>query len=271
MGKHNKKRNVGLIHEQLVRQASQLTVEGNTTKANKIIDLIIQHFNQQSELLKEYKLFGALIYSKVDDRDTAKRIIEESKKICRNHNTKKLNVEKSKLISDINKKINNKDFYNQKISDYKLFATVQTLINEWRGNNKLDAYELVNYEKQLEDHLIRKNNVELLVVKENADPLVLNLMTKKFNEKYNNILNEDQKLLLQSKLNGNDELLIATMAELKKRTKKTLTTFFENCDNKVLESKKLEVLQKIDNFEPKNTSDYINKALIMANLLQEIS
>ena len=77
MAKHNKKRNVGLLHEQLVRHASQMTVEKQTKLAESAIQIITSHFSKGSELLKEFRLFSALIHTEVPDRSIAKRIIEE--------------------------------------------------------------------------------------------------------------------------------------------------------------------------------------------------
>jgi hypothetical protein len=271
MGKHNKKRNVGLIHEQLVRRASELTVEGRTNEANGLIDVMVRHFGHESELLKEYKLFGALLHARVEDRTSARRIIEESKRLSARHDARKLDVEKSKLIGDINRNVKQEGFYDQQVQNYKLFATVQTLLNEWRGANRLDAAQLVSYEKVLEDHLVRDVAVEPLVKKENADPLVLNIMIKKFNEKYGSVLNADQRSILECKLTGNQELLIATMREIRNRASRNLQEFFGKCDNSVLSSKRKEIMLTVEQFEPLNDDDSVGKALILANLLQEIT
>jgi hypothetical protein len=271
MGKHNKKRNVGLIHEQLVRRASELTVEGRIEETNGVIDVMVRHFGQDSELLKEYKLFGALLHARADCRDTARRIIEESKRLSAKHDARKLDVEKSKLIGDINRNVKQEGFYDQHVPNYKLFATVQTLLNEWRGANRLDAAKLVAYERSLEDHLMRDEDIEPLIKKENADPLVLNLMIKKFNSKYGSVLNEDQKAILECKLAGNDQLLIATMQEIKNRVNRNLNAFFEGCSNSVLFSKKNDVMLTVEQFEPLNDNESLGKALVLANLLQEIT
>lgn len=270
MGKHNKKRNVGLIHEQLVRRTSELTVEGKTQEANSIIDVMVTHFEQDSELLKEYKLFGALMHARAQDRKTARRIIEESKRLSSKHDPRRLDAEKSKLIGSINRTVKQEGFYDQPVQNYKLFATVQTLLNEWRGTNRLDAAQRVAYERVLEDHLLREDTVEPLVKKENADPLVLDLMIKKFNAKYGSQLNTDQKAVLECKLAGKDELLVATMLEIKSRAKRNLRTFFENCNNSVLASKRDDITLTVEQFEPLNDNDSIGKAMVLANLLQEI-
>ena len=48
MAKHNKKRNVGLIHEQLVRYASEKIVEGKKSIAENAVNVLNSHFEEGS-------------------------------------------------------------------------------------------------------------------------------------------------------------------------------------------------------------------------------
>ena len=106
MAKHNKKRNVGLLHEQLVRHASQMTVEGNSAAADKTIKILIEYFSEGTELLREFRLFSALAHPRVGNPDVARRIVEESRRACSDHDPHALNKEKSALIREINHSIN---------------------------------------------------------------------------------------------------------------------------------------------------------------------
>lgn len=270
MGKHNKKRNIGLIHEQLIRFASEKIVDKNPEIANKAIDIVVKHFKNDSEMLREFKLFNALIYSRVDDVFKARRIIEESKRLSLKHDFNKLDDEKTKLIREINSTLNESNFYNQKIEDYKLFATVQTLLNEWRGAGRLGADELVEYETLLENHLLRPRNEECLVVKENADPLILNLMIEKFNSKYSDTLSGRQKQIVEAKISGDNELLMERMNALKYEVSQSIDDFFTKNTNAVLASKKKEITNLIESFSPSIEEEQIGKALILAQLLQEL-
>jgi hypothetical protein len=270
MGKHNKKRNVGLIHEQLVKYASQMIVEGKTNEANKAVDLVIKHYKNDSELLREFKLFGALIHTVAENREMARRIISESKRISALQASSKLDFEKTKLIKEINSTFGLENVYSLRVEDYKLFATVQTLLNEWRGASNLGPEEIVRYEKLLEDHLIRENNQNDLSLNENANPLILKLMIEKFNSKYSNSLNYDQKALLEAKLSGDEELLVERMKIIKSNVRESLESFFDSCSNSVLNSKKKDIVSLVESFEPKAGKEEISKALILANLMQEL-
>ena len=270
MAKHNKKRNVGLLHEQLVRHASEMIVEGNKTKAEQTVQVLLRNYNHDSELLKEFRLFSALIHTRVEKKNLARRIIEESRRACENHDPVALRKAKSILIRDINHTIDRKDFYSQHIDEYKLFATVQALLNEWRGNSKLSPEEIVKYEDSLEEHLHRDTSINKLEKTENADPLVLNIMLEKFNKKYDASLSKDQKSLLKSQLFGNKKTTIEQSIVLKNRAIKKVKEFYDNCDNTVLCSKQKLLEEKISNFMPNDTDKSITQALMIANLLKEI-
>ena len=159
MAKHNKKRNVGLIHEQLVRYASEKIVDDERNIAENAINILNKHFSEGTELYKEFLLFNALVHTQVQSKNIARRIIDESKTACKNHN-------------------------DNKISEYRIFATVQALLNEWRGAGRLAPNEIVKYETVLEEWLSREGQTTGMDKNPEADPLVLEIMIKKFNKKY---------------------------------------------------------------------------------------
>ena len=181
-----------------------------------------------------------------------------------------LRKEKSLLIKDVNHKISKSDFYNQIIPEYKIFATVQALLNEWRGASRLSPSEVVSYETFLENHLTREDSSETLKKSETANPLVLKLMTNKFNKKYNTYLTKEQKKLLESKLSGNTEEVIMQVKQTKERAIRAIKSFYSTCDNGVILSKQTMVENSINDFAPDGSDKSIAKALLLSSLLQEL-
>ena len=59
--KHNKKRNVGIIYELLLKHISTKLLEGNKKDAKIATRLIEKHFKKGTELYKEFRLFNALV------------------------------------------------------------------------------------------------------------------------------------------------------------------------------------------------------------------
>ena len=270
MAKHNKKRNVGLLHEQLIRHASRMTVDGNLQEAKNTIEILTKNFSSDSELLREFRLFSSLIHTKVHTETLAYRILEESRQASKNHDPKRLMKEKSLLIKDINHTLNEENFYNKRCPQFKIFSTVQALLNEWRGSNRLSPSELVAYEKTLVDHLMRNLEENTVQKSKNADPLILNLMIEKFNEKYGNSLTSDQKKLLENHLMNKHDNALSMMCEIKEKTLKAIESFYQKETNKILLEKREALEKRVKSFVPESTDDSIKKALSLANLLSEL-
>jgi hypothetical protein len=272
MAKHNKKRNVGLIHEQLVRHASEKIVEKNQGSADTVFSILEKHFHKNSELYREFRLFNSLVHTKINDATLAYRIIEESKRACINQDKSKLRKEKSLLIKEINHTIKDDLFYSRKIKNYKIFATVQSLLNEWRGEvSRLSPRETIVYEKYLVDWLTRKNeNSSILESNSSANPLTLNIMIQKFNEKYGKKFSKPQIELLESKLMSDDEKVVNKITEIKKVALESINSFYSTCDNEFLISKRKILEQKINSMEVESSDRIVEKALSLVNLIEEM-
>ncbi len=268
MAKHNKKRNVGLIHEQLIRFISERIVNQDRDAANKGIAILEKHFKKGSELYREFRLFNSLVHTRVDEVSLSKRIVAESKNACVGHDATKLSSEKSSLIRDINHNLNSENFYDQFISEYRIFATVQALLNEWRGNSKLFPEEVVEYEIVLENWLTRPKSI--VTESKKTDPLVLSLMIEKFNKKYDEKLSPRQRNLIASKLVLDDEKVVECIGNIKKESLLAVEKFYESCDNDFLLSKKNLVVERINKLEITSDDATVERALALSMLIEEL-
>lgn len=199
MLKHNKKRNTGLLYEFLVRKVSKSLIEHKDKERDTALSVIRKHFKKNSELLREFRLFHSLIATTVKSGTVADSIIESAKQASKKLDHEKLDHEKSLLIKSINYKINESNFYDQRIPDYKIYATIQTLLNEWREDSYSDIVGMAQHEEILRQWLLSDKKVVSITeddLKE-ADPLVEKLMVKKLNEKYSGRLSEEQASLIK--------------------------------------------------------------------------
>ena len=80
---HNKKRNVGIIYEQLILTVSKGIVENNQATVKNAKNIIRRHFKPGTELYREHKLFQALVKPYIDNNSLATAILGEAKKACR--------------------------------------------------------------------------------------------------------------------------------------------------------------------------------------------
>lgn len=199
--KHNKRRNSLLIYEFLVRTISKSLIENDKRKSAAALKILKKHFKNGTELYKEFRLMNALAKTTVSSEHTAASILSEAKNAAVKFDINKLDREKSILIRNINHILNDENFYDQHVSEYRTFATIQTLLNEWRSNEK-DLYKVAQYEDQVMKHLVTEKlqNEDSTITEDTSGSarLLMKVMSKKLNEKYSGVLNEQQKSLIKA-------------------------------------------------------------------------
>jgi hypothetical protein len=270
MAKHNKKRNVGLIHEQLVRYVASSLIAEDKQAAEKAVQIITRHFKQGSELYKEFRLFNAMVNMPVGSRSLAERVLAESKNAAKSHSPQNLRKEKSLLIKDINTQLaESRRFYDIKVENYRLFATVQSALNEWRGNGSLELTEKARYEEAIVEWLSRDTHINEGKI-ETSDPLVRKLMYQKFENKYRDRLSESQKNVLECSILGDDKEFIEVIRETKARALVSLRSFEKKCDNKLLKENISKVREKVSLLEEDKNDDVVAKTLHLVYLIEEM-
>ena len=270
---HNKKRNIGIIYEQIIQFVCKKIMENDEVTSEKAIKIIKEHFADGTQLNKEYKLFKALSDTKNVSSPLANSIIFEAKKACNNmFDGKKLEREKSKLIKNLNYSFGKGVIFKESIKNYRTYATIQTLLNEWRDPQNASFDLTTKYEIKLHESLTEK--VESLNESkkiQKVDGLTYNLMNNIFEEKYSNLLNESQSKLLKCYAKNDEETLIESFIVLKEETLDYLNDYIDSCDNKVLLEKYKTVKQNILNVSTENTSrDNLQRYLTIAKLKEEL-
>jgi hypothetical protein len=199
---HNKKRNTALLYEFLIRTISSALVEGDKKKSSIALKILRRYYKPGTQLYKEFRLFNSLIKTTVSSEVVASTILTEARSAVSTIDLNALDREKSLLIRNINHAINDENFYDQPIAEYRLYATIQTLLNEWRkpkGSN--DIVSLATYENQLREWLLaekKKEDHTLIDETPGTTRLLMKVMMKKLNEKYSNTLNDDQKEIIKA-------------------------------------------------------------------------
>jgi hypothetical protein len=278
MAKHNKKRNVGIIYEQLLKKASHEMVENDNMSSSEVLGILKENFKPGTQLYKEFRLFNALVKTTVDSESLAIRILGEAKAAARDHDETQLRAEKSKLIKDINHKLNDPDFYSQRVDEYKDYATVQTLLNDWRRGNSSDLSRIAEYENRTVKMLTTKKEAESL--KENHDSsvnhLTVKIMTEKFNKKYGTLLNEHQREIINkyvfSLVDDDTSSFVKYVENLKEQSIIDLDAYSKTCDNRVLNEKMDKVRKNIRDLDVNNVNDEtIARLLTVAALKDQLS
>jgi len=249
---HNKKRNVGLLYEFLVRSISRALVEGNQKTSAQALKILRKHFKPGTALYKEFRLMNALHKTTVSSESVAASIMQEAKTAACSHDVAELDRQKSLLIRDINHIINDDNFYDQQVNEYRTLATLQMLLNEWR--KPADLARRAQYEDQITKHLITEKDVAADHVMPDESPgegrLLMKIMMKKLNEKYSGVLNDEQKSLVRayafSAANNDQTSIKLKLTEVRDRLLVSMTSFgHEHAENEYVNKKLVEAREKL--------------------------
>lgn len=222
---HNKKRNTALLYEFLVRTISSALVEGDKKKSSTALRILRRYYKPGTHLYKEFRLFNALVKSTVSSDAVVSSILSEAKAAAAGTDVTALDREKSLLIRSINHMLKDENFYDQPVAEYRLYATIQTLLNEWRKPvGTSDIASLANYENQLREWLLsekKKEDHTLIDETPGTTRLLMKVMMKKLNEKYSATLNEEQREIIKA-------YAFSTASEDQTTVKKKLEEIREN-------------------------------------------
>jgi hypothetical protein len=201
MSNHNKKRNSILLYEFLVQTISKALIDNDKPRSSTALKILRRHFKPGTELYKEFRLMNALVKTTVSSQHVADSILKEAKAAAASMNTDALDREKSLLIKSINHNLNDGTFYDQHVNDYRSYATIQMLVNEWRSKDKNIAL-VAKYEDSLMQRLTEQKTSEsdstISDDSSGTSRILMKIMTKKLNEKYSGVLNDQQRSLIKA-------------------------------------------------------------------------
>ncbi|NBP00713.1 MAG: hypothetical protein EBU90_11395 [Proteobacteria bacterium] len=247
MSVHNKKRNTGLLYEFLIKTISQALVDDDKKKSSKALKIVKTYFKPGTELYKEFRLINSIIKTTVSSEAVAASILNEAKLAARSHDLNELDKEKSLLIRSINHQLNDDHFYDQHISEYKTFATVQNLLNDWRSKSP-DLSRMASYEDQIVNWLVtaKQEKSDHIVVEgsQGSNRLLMKIMMKKLGEKYDNSLTNEQKSLIKayafSSANDDNKTILLKIKEIKEKLINSINSYLlENSKSEKYLSDKL--------------------------------
>lgn len=275
---HNKKRNVGVIYELLLRAVSAYLVEGNKIKAQTALDIVSKCFSRDSELFKEFRLFNALAKTRITDSASIAVIITESKAATRRIDYQKLDREKSLLIRDINHRLNDSLFYHRRIGNYRDLATIQTALNEWALGDRSDFSKTLMIETKIveilkSDPIVEQNVNEQKVVK--VDSLVVKILNEKFNKKYAGALSEDQRELIRDYVimnttDGPNDEMIKRARRLKEESIKSLNVIEKTEPNRIIQESLKDVRARVNSLDLATLDDdKLGKLMTLSQLIEE--
>lgn len=238
MSAHNKKRNTGLLYEFLIKTISQALVNDDKKTSSKALKILKTHFKPGTELYKEFRLINSIMKTTVSSESVASSILGEAKLAARSHSPSDLDKEKSLLIRSINHQLNDENFYDQHIAEYRTFATMQNLLNDWRSKSP-DLSKMAGYEDQIVQWLVspKQEKKEQVVLEGSAgsNRLLMKIMMKKLGEKYEAALTNEQKSLIKayafSSAYDDDKTILMKLKEIKEKLVTSIETYLKENSN----------------------------------------
>jgi len=244
MRKHSKKRNSLLVYEFLIRTISKSLIEDDKRKSSAALKVLRRHFKPGTEIYKEFRLMNALAKTTVSSEHTAASILKEAKIAVESLDEEKLDREKSLLIRNINHTINSVDFYDQHVQQYRDYATLGILFSEWKSKRK-DLLSLAQYEDSVMKSLVTEKVTDpdsyITEDSNGTARLLMKVMTKKLNEKYSGVLNEQQKSLIKayaySTASDDQTSIRMKLEEVRKNLINLIDAYNVSIDNNYLKEK----------------------------------
>ena len=266
--KHSKYKNTGLLFELLVRQITTDTLDNNNSPAIKTL----KKYFVNTELGKEYKIYEQLSNFKnlteVKSEMVISSLLEAAKKLDRDQ----IKKQRYNLIKEIKRSYDVEKFFKAKVSNYKIYAALNNLI-ENQNNKNITPEDTINNKITLLEHLVKeptKSNQDTLMeeyVKYPKDIKILThrIMLEKFNEKYDSF-STDQKAILKEVVTSIDNTSkLRDFYNIKiTEVRENITTRISEIEDEVLTIKLQEVLKYIKPIE--KTKRVSNDDIV--NLLQ---
>ena len=253
--KHNKIKNTAILYELLSRQ---ITVDVlNDTKSPKSVKLFKEFFNKNTELGKEYELYSILLEKKYKSDVHASQLVEAVVKSRRKLSNRRLNNEKYNLIKTIKENYDIKEFFNTRLPNFKIMASVYKLFGTETGKEDFGPVERTDSVITITEHIVQnttKTNKKAKMVEEFGQQgkdlrlLSYQLLVDKFNAKYKS-LNENQRNLLKQYINNvsNTNSLKEFIDNEVVKIKKALKSLLPKVNDKITQIKLSEAIDYTDN------------------------
>ena len=251
--KHNKIKNTAILYELLSRQ---ITVDVlNDTKSPKSVKLFKEFFNKNTELGKEYELYSILLNKKYKNLTHASSLLEAVVKSRRKLSNRRLANEKYNLVKTIKENYDIKEFFNTRIPNFKVVASVYRVFQSEVGKEDFGPVQKTDSSITITEHITqtkqsrvkRQNLSEFTEQDKDLRLLSYQLLVDKFNSKYKS-LNENQKNLLKEYINNvsNTNSLKEFIDNEVVKIKKALTKLLPKVNDKITKIKLAEAIDYTD-------------------------
>lgn len=272
--KHSKFKNTGMLFELLARQITSDIISANESIAT---DILKKFFHKNSELIKEYKLYKTLCDERFSSDSKANMLIDAVLKTRKKLDKNKLREEKYQLIKSINENFNIDSFFQTKVGNYKLLASIYKIFeyNEFDNPSEVTRSRVTVLENITNENRSKLNESTVDISNEPKEVRLLSykILVEKFNTKYEE-LSPNQKKILREYIGNvsNTNNLTEFVKEEANRVKQLLIKKTNKVSDKALKIKLNEVIGLLENYKTlKNVDEnYVSALLRYYDLINDL-
>lgn len=272
--KHSKYKNTGMLFELLTRQITSEIISGNESIGTQILKTF---FNKNTELFKEYGLYKTLSEERLSSEAKSNMLIEAVLKARTKINKPKLREEKYKLIKAISENFDIDSFFQTKVQNYKLLASIYKIFEY----TEIDNPSEITRSKFTIIENMTGDSKKMVIDEMNSiykEPKEIRLMSykilvEKFNHKYED-LSQEQKAVLREYIGNvsNTNNLKLFLQKEAKRVKTILEQKSKKINDKTLKIKLSEVISLLETYDTIKTVDETHISALMRyyNLINDL-
>lgn len=255
--KHSKFKNTGMLFELLTRQITSEIISGKESPSTQILK---KYFNKNTELFKEYGLYKTLSEEKFNSEVKSNMLIEAVLKARKKINKSKLKEEKYELIKTITENFDIDVFFQTKVQNYKLLASVYKIFeyNELDNPGEITRSRFTiieNMTGEQKRQVIEESNTLTNEPKE-IRLLSYKILVEKFNQKYGD-LSAEQKAVLREYISNvsNTNNLKSFIQNEAKKIQTVLVEKSNKVKDKTTRIKLTEVIGLLDQYQTMKNVD----------------
>lgn len=278
--KHNKKRNVALVYEFLLREMSEKVIEEDKKGFQNAFLIFKKYFSPGCVLQKKKELFDVIRENRGVSCDIARQILGEVSLKAKNIDNRISDIKESNLIKDINYGLGRDFFAKHRIPEYRLLATIQLIVEGCKPNTTLfEDVKRIQLKESLVKFMSSNKIREQTFSPVKVDKLVYTLAENKFKEKYGKTLSDSQKRIMAKyiKCSFNVEhsdfrnSLISELSSIKSVLQKSCS-LKEVKDDVIMQGKMNDAMSHIDSLnENVNIDELVEEVMLYQKLVEELA
>ncbi len=151
--KHSKIKNTGILFELLTRQITADVLAGKSTRS---VSIVKKYFNENTELGKELQLYRILSEKHYESESRASHLLDAVIKSRQGLSNTSLRREKYNLIKEIKESYNVNDFFNGRIPNYRVLASIYNVFQSETTDDVFDPESSVSSKFTVLEHITSK-------------------------------------------------------------------------------------------------------------------